>query len=160
MSLIEQLIRRKEDRGLMASLRCFLVESKRQRAWPALNRLNVRIDDVDAGTVAALFATHSEVAAVGNMGDHCRTLEKLRNEKRTDDAKLTPTERRFQHLLAANRSEIHERVGALIRMAKQQGVAINYEQLLIDLRYWNERTRNDWATHFWTPNVAQKEEEA
>ncbi|MCK9523818.1 MAG: type I-E CRISPR-associated protein Cse2/CasB [Proteobacteria bacterium] len=163
MSLVEQLIRRKEDRGLMATLRCYLVESKRHRAWPALHRLGIPVgseapDALAASTVAALFATHPEATSSGNMGDHCRHLEKLRGEKSGDDSKMTPTERRFQILLAADRGEIHERVARIVRMAKQQGISINYAQLLTDLKYWNDRTRNTWASRFWSPNAQEQED--
>ena len=60
MSWIEQLRRRKDDRGLMATLRCSLVETKKHRAWPALHRLGLEVDNRPAAVVAGLFATHPE----------------------------------------------------------------------------------------------------
>jgi CRISPR type I-E-associated protein CasB/Cse2 len=34
-------------------------------------------------------------------------------------------------------------------MAKAQGVPVNYEKLIVDLTFWNERTRREWASEFW-----------
>jgi CRISPR system Cascade subunit CasB len=145
---LEQLRKYKDDRGMMANLRCVLVESKRHRAWPALSRLGIPIDDKVLSFVAGLFATHPLEANEGNFGKTCKWIEQKRDEKSTDE-KLTPTERRFQHLLAAERDEIQERVRRMVQMAKSHDVPVNYQQLVTDLRYWNERTRNEWASAFW-----------
>lgn len=166
-SFLESLRKNKDDRGMMANLRCILVESKKHRAWPALNRLGVRIDDEDAAFVAGLFATYpdgdSETAK--NFGATCKVIERARNEtsNSTDrDKKLTPTERRFQHLLAADRDEIQGRILRMVLLAKSQGVAVNYGMLLHDLKCWGDRTRTEWAAAFWTPGVEPSggEEEA
>lgn len=58
--LIERLRKHKDDRGMMANLRCILVDTKRHRAWPALNRLGVEINNEVAAHVAGLYATHPE----------------------------------------------------------------------------------------------------
>ncbi len=157
--LLERLRKYKDDRGMTANLRCILVDNKRHRAWPALNRLGVRIDDDDSSYVAGLFATYPEETLIGNMGTTCRIIEQRRDEKRSDDNKLTPTERRFQHLLAAERDELPKRLVRLLLMAKAQGVPVNYEQLETDLRFWNDRTKNEWAVAFWTPGATSITEE-
>lgn len=164
-SLIENLRENREDRGMMANLRCILVESKKHRAWPVLNRIGVRIDDDVAAFVAGLFATHpdGDSETVKNFGATCKEIEKARNEtsSSTDkDKKLTPTERRFQHLLAADRDEIRDRVMRLVLLAKSQGVAVNYGALLHDLKHWGDRTKTEWAAAFWTPGVELATEEA
>ena len=154
--LIEKLRKYKErdDRGMMASLRCILIESKKHRAWPALNRLGVAITDDISGYIAGLFATHPEETFNGNFGDTCYEIEQMRGEKRTEDSKLTPTERRFQHLLSSERgSELNGRVFRMLRMAKSVGIPINYEILMNDLRYWNDRTKTEWASAFWTERI-------
>lgn len=157
--LLEQLRKHKEDRGLMADLRCALVAGKRHRAWPAMNRLNVKVTDDVAAIIAGLYATHPEEAHVGNLGDTCKAIEKKRNENtgKDKDTKLTPTERRFQHLLAAgNSDELFDRVARMVRLAKSsQGVPINYEQLEKDLRRWfqGNQTKIEWASAFWVPNA-------
>lgn len=153
--LLERLRRHKDDRGMMANLRCVYVESKRHRAWPALHRMEVAVNDAVSAFVAALYATHPLETVRGNFGDTCRAIEKSRDDRRSDDAKLTPTERRFQHLLSAEKgAELHGRVLRMVFMAKAQEVPVNYEKLQTDLRSWTDRTRNEWASAFWTPGVS------
>jgi len=150
--VIEQLQKHRDNRGMMANLRCVLVDSKKHRAWPVLNRLGISVDDEVSGYIAGLFATHSETTKTGNLGTTCKAIELIRGEKRTDD-KLTQTERRFQHLLAAEKgSEFFDRVRRIVLMAKAQGVPINYAQLATDLKFWpSDRTKTEWATAFWAP---------
>lgn len=149
---------------MMANLRCYLVENKKHRAWPALNRLGITIGNMYSqkvtAYVAGLYATHPEETKTGNFGATCKCIERERNEKRGDDNKLTPTERRFQHLLAAGNEEVLERVMRMMKMAKSHGVPVNYVQLENDLRYWSDRTKTEWAASFWTPGVAPAEEDA
>ena len=150
--LLEQLRRRKDDRGMMANLRCALVDNKRHRAWPALSRLGVKIEDDVQSFIAGLFAMHPEETTTGNFGDTCRLTQLKRGD--TKDDKLTPTERRFQSLLVAEKGqELHGRVLRLVMLAHSNGVSVNYEQLEKDLRYWGERTKTAWASAFWTPKT-------
>lgn len=156
--LLEQLRRIKDDRGMMADLRCVLVDGKKQRAWPALHRIHVRIEDNVKALVAGLYATHPEEVGQGNLGTTCKQIESKRDSGAKGDDKLTPTERRFQHLLAAEAGEeLFSRVTRMVLMAKAQGVAVNYEQLVVDLGFWNERTRREWASVFWNAYSAPEE---
>lgn len=161
--LLERLRKVKTDRGIMANLRCLHVESKRHRAWPALSRLGVAIDDDMSAYVAGLFAVHPEETPSDNFGTTCKKIERKRGDKRSNDSKLTPTERRFQHLLAAETSkELKERLLGMVLMARSQGVPINYERLEADLKFWKrgpDRTRIAWATAFWTQEASLSEEE-
>lgn len=158
--LLERLRKYKDDRGMMANFRCILVDNKKHRAWPALNRLGVDIEDEIASWVVGLFASHPEETANGNFGATCKAIEIRRGDKRNEDNKLTPTERRFQHLLAAERgAELNDRILRMVRMAKVQGVSINYEQLERDMRYWSDRTKTKWAAAFWTQGGAPVDEE-
>jgi CRISPR system Cascade subunit CasB len=157
---LERLRKYKDDRGMMADLRCVLVDSKRHRAWPALYRLGIPIDDEVRSFVAGLFATHPEETTEGNFGKTCKRIEQKRDQKATDD-KLTPTERRFQQLLAAEKHEVQDRVRRMVLMAKSHDVPVNYEQLATDLKFWNERTKRAWASSFWTSyGESRKEEES
>ncbi len=159
--LLKRLRKHKENRGMMANLRCVLVDSKKHRAWPVLNRLGVDINDDITPYIAGLFATHPEETSTGNFGATCKAIEQQRHENQGDDNRLTPTERRFQHLLTADRKEIKGRVLRVVLMAKSQGVPINYVKLAPDLKYWpSERTKNEWATAFWSPAVSSISEEA
>ncbi len=160
--LLERVRRYKDNRGMMANLRCTHVESKKHRAWPALNRLGVPIDDNVSAFIAGLFATHPEESSTGNFGVTCKSIERRRGDSRPDDNKLTPTERRFQHLLTAEtQAELHDRVLRIVLMAKSQGVPINYAKLETDLRTWmlSDRVKTDWASAFWTPETSSTEEE-
>lgn len=156
--LLERLRRLKEDRGLMADLRCYLVSGKRHRAWPALGRLYVAIGDERKAMVAALYATHPEEGGQGNLGSTCRLIEMRKDGGSRENDKLTPTERRFQHLLAAEPGqELYERLTRMILLAKAHGIPVNYGQLEQDLQFWNERTRREWAASFWTPGRVASE---
>lgn len=158
--LLERLHKYKDNRGMMANLRCVLVDNKKHRAWPALNRLGVEINNDVSANVAGLFATHPEVTDTGNFGATCKLIELRRGDKRGDDNKLTPTERRFQQLLTAERgSELFDRVLRMVLMAKAQGVPVNYEQLETDLKFWTDRTKTEWATAFWAQGAAPVTEE-
>ncbi len=159
--LLERLrkYKEKDDRGMMANLRCVLVKSKKHRAWPALNRLGVEIDNDNLAYIAGLYATHPEHnPSTGNFGMTCKSVMKKRDQ-RTDD-KLTPTERRFQHLLTATRDEVYVRVLRMVLLAKSEGIPVNYEKLESDLHFWGERKKTEWATAFWTSEAADTREEA
>lgn len=158
--LLERLRKHKDDRGMMANLRCILVDTKKHRAWPALHRLGVEINNEIAAHVAGLYATHPEETSIGNFGSTCKAIEQKRGDKRGDDNKLTSTERRFQHLLTAERGdELMARVLRMVLMAKSQGVPVNYGQLETDLKFWSDRTKTEWATTFWTQGATSTPEE-
>ena len=147
--LLDQLRRCKEDRGLMADLRCALVDSKKYRAWPALHRLGADVTNQVAAIVAGLYAAHPREGQ-GNFGATCRAVQSLRGDSRSDD-KLTPIERRFLHLLAAEPgNELFQRVTRMVLVAKSLDVPVNYEELETDMNFWNDRTKTAWAQSFWT----------
>ncbi len=163
--LLERLRKCEDDRGMMANLRCVLVESKKHRAWPVLHRLGVPIRDSVAVFIAGLFAAHPEEdPAAGNFGSTCKSIERKRKDRPTEDNKLTPTERRFQHLLTADtEEELHDRILRMVLMAKSEGVAVNYTKLETDLRYaragrLSDRVKTDWAEAFWTSGTSTDEE--
>ena len=158
--LLDRLRKCKNDRGMMANLRCVLVDSKKHRAWPALNRLGVEINNDVTAFVAGLFATHPEETSTDKFGTTCKNIELKRGDRHNDNIKLTPTERRFQHLLTAERGvELHGRVLRMVLLAKALGVPVNYESLETDLKYWGDRTKNEWATSFWTQGAPLATEE-
>lgn len=160
--LMEFLRRRKEDRGLMANLRCALVESKRHRAWPYLAAFGGVGTDFCAQavqTVAGLYATHPDESTDPkfDFGALCRKF--LSDEERATIAMaegVGPVSRRFQHLLAAEGEEVFTRVVRLALRAKADGVPMNYERLFKDLLDWQTRAdavRTRWARSFWAPSA-------
>ena len=161
IGFLERIRDYKDDRGMMANLRCILVENKMHRAWPALNRIGVRIGDDISAFVAGLYATHYEGDdnTFGNLGETCRHIQQKRRESINHDSKLSPTERRFQHLLAAERGkELKDRVLRMVLLAKSQGVSINYEQLMTDMKFWSDRIKIQWAEVFWGQDENRGEE--
>lgn len=160
--LLEFLRARSNDRGLMADLRCALVESKRHRAWPALAALGGVGDDWRAmcvQTVAGLYATHPKEASEGDFGTTCRALLSDDERKTLHEAReVGPLSRRFQHLLAADREEVFGRVVRLVMRAKSEDMPVNYGCLHDDLMKWQfnpEAVRVRWAKSFWVPHVEE-----
>jgi len=159
--LLEFLRRRKEDRGLMADLRCALVESKRHRAWPYLARFGGIGDEFRAQavqTIAGLYATHPNESnqTDADFGSLCRKFlsEEERGKIATAEG-VGPVTRRFQHVLAADREEVFDRVTRLVLRAKAQDIPVNYGKLADDLLAWEtrpDRVRTRWAQSFWAPS--------
>lgn len=148
----------KDDRGIMASLRCVLVDNKKHRAWPALHRIGVAITDDVSAYIAGLFALHPDETSNGNFGNTCLAIEGKRGEERSQDNKLTPTERRFQHLLNAEKGpELYGRVMRMVSLAKSNNVPVNYGKLKNDLKFWGDKTKTEWAGSFWGQGGAEIE---
>lgn len=146
-AFLERVRKYREDRGMMANLRCVLVESKKHRAWAALSRIGVGVEEQVEAFVAGLFASHPEESGTGNFGDTCKQIDNRRGA--SEDSKLSATEKRFQHLLSSERDEVFDRVLRMANMAKSHDIAINYEELTKDLKYWGERVKTKWAGAFW-----------
>lgn len=160
--VLEFLRARSSDRGLLADLRCALVESKRHRAWPVLAAFGGVGDDwraLNVQTVAGLYAMHPKEKAEGDFGTTCRALLSEDERQKLHDAReVGPLSRRFQHLLAADREEVFDRVTRLVMRAKSAEVAVNYDGLFEDLKKWQynpEAVRVRWAKSFWVPNVEE-----
>lgn len=128
----------KNDRGAMADLRCALNPAKLPRAWPLLARVG-GIGNPRVETIAGLFAYHPDESHTGNLGTTCLGL-KRQNE--SFDA-------RFRRLLACDRDEVCERLRPMILAAKAKGIAVNYEQLFVDLCYWSDPVKARWAREYW-----------
>jgi len=161
--LLDFLRRQKENRGLMANLRCALVENKRRRIWPTLAYYEGIGNDFKALTiqyVAGFFATHpKEDPNAGNFGYSCRQLMNEEERQKLMEGDVGPLSRRFQHLLAAEGDEVFGRVMRLLLRCKSEGIPINYARLLYDLSRWQYGTdsvRTQWATSFWTPREEEK----
>lgn len=168
-ALMEFLQRNADNKRVMATLRCGLVESTEMRAWPLLAHLDGIGDSQRARavrTVAGLFALHPRNCASGNMGTVCRLLcgsdEKPWESGTGTDDGPGPVGRRFLYLLNADRDEICGRVCRLVRYAGSRDIPINYAALEQDLAEW-PRARESWAAAFWAPvtdDAAEAEEEA
>ncbi|MCH5277631.1 MAG: type I-E CRISPR-associated protein Cse2/CasB [Desulfovibrionaceae bacterium] len=158
MTLMEFLLKNRENRGLLATLRQGLVPATETRAWPWLGRFDGIGQTPRARavrTVAGLFGHHPENCDSGNMGDTCREFCRGTDE---DPGKATdtpgPVGRRFGWLLAADAEEIGDRVTRIVLYAKSKGIPVNYAQLQKDLERW-PRAREAWAGAFWAATQAK-----
>jgi len=157
-SLLGELRKHKDNRGVMANLRCALVDSKRQRAWPLLARFHGIGEDFRALTVqyvAGFYATHPNDCDGKDFGYSCRCLvDEEELKKIANAAEVGPVSRRFQHLLAAAGEEIFSRTLRFVMRCKAKDVSIDYLQLFNDLIQWQdspESVRTRWARSFWAP---------
>lgn len=166
--LLKFLRSRREDRGVMADLRCALVDGKRHRAWPYLGYLGGIGDQPSARavqTIAGMYATHPEETQKGDFGGMCRKLLGKEERNKLDTAEgVGPISRRFQHLLAADGEEIFDRAVRFVLRAKAEEITVNYAELFESLHNWRwpeaaERTRMRWAQSFWMPEAKKETEE-
>lgn len=146
--LLAFLRKNREDRGVMADLRCGFSPAKEYRAWshiapycPLKNDFKRRI----VQTVAAGFATQPDGTAKGNLGTTMRLIAGGNKDG------LASFEGRFRRLLTcSDTEELCRMVPSIIRTAKAKGVPVNYAQLYCDLCYWNGgRTKVEWAEAYW-----------
>lgn len=158
-----QRLKNQDDRGALADLRNGLKETQKYRAWPLLAGFFKKNPDDDryckvVRTVAGLYAYHSQVTQNGNIGQTCRDMMSENERNKMHDAKaMGPICRRFQHLLAASRDEICDRVVRLVLYAKSKEISVNYEQLEKDLHYWSDRVKTRWAQSFWIDSSNNEE---
>jgi CRISPR system Cascade subunit CasB len=165
--LLKFLSNRSEDRGIMADLRCALVEGKKHRAWPHLGYIDGigrNHKERTVQTIAGLFANHPKATHEGDFGIMCRKLLGDEERRKLDTAEgVGPITRRFQHLLAAESEEIFDRVVRFVLRAKVEEIPVNYAELFEKLYYWQwpesaDRVRTDWARSFWTPQAINNED--
>lgn len=165
--LIEFLMRNKDDRGKMATLRKGLIPHQAQYTWPLLHPFGGVGHQYSAKvvqTVAGLFAHHPNNTEHSNFGDLCRELLDKKEIEEMQTGEVGPVSRHFQYVLAADGEEIFARVSRLVRRAKQNDIPVNYQQLLDDLTAWNsyrkERIKTQWGKNFWTINAEESTDAA
>jgi CRISPR system Cascade subunit CasB len=55
--------------------------------------------------------------------------------------------------------ELQQRILRMVLMAKSQGVPVNYEQLLHDVKRWQwGEVKTKWAASYWAQNAESVEE--
>ena len=141
--LMDFLQKNKEDRGVMADLRCGFSEAKAYRAWPHIApfcKLDQEWSRIPVQTVCAAFSTHPKNARKGNLGATMRGID------------MATIEGRFQRLLSCGTmAELCERIPSVIRAAKAKGVSVDYRQLYCDIRWWDGKypPKLKWAVSFW-----------
>lgn len=147
--LSERLLRYKDNSGVMASLRCLLVPTKQHKGWHILSRLGIDIKDQESVLVAGLFAHHPELSYEENydFGATCRNIYRKQSFNESD--KISPFEKRFERLLAAEKYELGDRLRGIITFAKKENIPVNYDKLIDDIKYWSANKKKDWASSFW-----------
>lgn len=103
--------------------------------------------------VACLSVYYPSTQKIGNFGHSCRGLATATHSEGAD--------RRFRALLDLALTDIQSPLTALVRQMKSKKIAINYPQLLADLRQWehpNQYIQDQWARAFWGA-LAQQEEQ-
>lgn len=151
-NFIEALEHIKEDRGKMAVLRRAATGQTRNQvaAWPIILSLGGGIQSAEYIGIATLYATHPELGSEKNFGAACKKIT-LKKEKGSEISESA--ERRFRRLiLSDNAEELCEQLRSWIRMAKSEGIGVNYKQLFQDILEWKYRAdsiRKDWTFEFW-----------
>jgi len=154
-----QGLKSRDDRGTLALLRGALTDSteRQMRAWRVLARFGgIPAEDPQKAevvrTVAGLLSLSGlrHVSGGKTFGDACRKL--LGDDERKSLHKPDqpgPVARRVQHLLAATRSEVCDRVRQLGRRLDHSDAALDFNRLHADLMRWSDRTKAQWAADFW-----------
>lgn len=161
-----QRLKDDDDRGTLALLRGALSDStaRQMRAWGVLARFGgIPNDDPHKAevvrTVAGLLASPglSHESGGSSFGAVCRKL--LGDEERKSLHKpeqVGPIGRRVQHLLAASRSEVCDRVRQLGRRLDVAHAAMDFNRLHDDLLRWSDHTKANWAADFWEATPAKE----
>lgn len=152
---IERLIKKKEDRGLMAHLAKWWSPRTRHYAYPVIGKIfgGFSIGDLSVEIPAALFAIHPlHSTDNGNIGDTCRRIA---------GKDLETYEAHFRRLLASQKVEddLEHQLFRIGKRARAEGIPINFVQLSDDLRLWKwkqDRIKIDWAKSFWSTIQAEK----
>ncbi len=152
-------LKERDDRGTLALLRGALADSeeKQIRAWRILARFGgiPREDPHKANvvrTVAGLMAMPNLNDVRSGTAFGYALLQLLGEEERKSLSKAVqpgPISCRMQHLLAASRSEVCERVRQLGRRLDRKAGTVDFAQLYHDLLYWGDRAKARWAAAFW-----------
>ncbi len=146
-------LRSRDDRGALAALRRGLgrtpgaaaatfphvapyvptSDSREGRDWPYY-------------LTASLFSLHPAAGARGDMGWTCRRL-----------GEHPSAEKRFQALLASDRTQLPTRLRQIVALARSQdaGVPVDWALLLQHLRHWDNPdgwVQRSWARSYWGPS--------
>jgi CRISPR type I-E-associated protein CasB/Cse2 len=134
------------DRATLAELRRCLARDL-GRTLSRVGRLFNRVPDYaleEAALVAALFASHQGHEQGVRLGDAFRELR--------DRAGSGSVEKRLVALLDSEREDLPGRLRQAVSLLGAHKVALDWGQLLTDLRRWDQPSRlvqRDWARRFW-----------
>lgn len=72
-----------------------------------------------------------------------------KNNPNFDASKTGSLEKRFLHLLNSERDELAYPLGQWISLVKASGYDLDWQKLLKDLCWWNDRMKDDWARRYY-----------
>ena len=142
-----------KDSGAKADLKRALTgEPRHQRAaYPIVLRYlseNEAKYDLDQWLwVMGFLAYYEQTIDPANkmtFGDSARRLK--------DENSSGGPERRFRALLETSIDDLRSPLTSMVRLMKSKKIAINYPQLLVDLKQWNhpdQYIQDKWARAFW-----------
>lgn len=145
-SWIARLCEQAAHPGVRASLRSWLSDAARPRAFPAIMSIRGSLDDDNFNTVAALYAYHPDHRQdAGSLGALCH---KLSGENNTFEG-------RFRRLLLCSGEELRKRLRGIILAARSKGYPVDFLRLYKELcswehGYYGDQVRTQWASDYWT----------
>lgn len=151
--LVENLeaLRDSKDTAALAKLRRGLGKPNgTPEMYPYVVRFieNDRKAEERAFLVASLFALHPTPAPEGRTMGH--VFAGIRRIQNTDSI-----EKRFVRLLEADIEDVGHHLRQAVSLAKSKQIAVNYHNLMHDLKYWDHDERFvqlRWAKDFWGSN--------
>jgi CRISPR type I-E-associated protein CasB/Cse2 len=162
VSFVQEL-KQADDRGTLALLRGALADSteRQMRAWRLLARFGGIPSAPDfhqaevVRTVAGLLALPGLRHALSgkSFGFTCLSLRGEEEKKSLHKIEQPgPVARRMQHLFAATRGEVCDRVRQLGRRLEGAETSLDFNRLYYDLLRWSDHTKARWAADFWGAN--------
>ena len=151
-----------KDRGALAGLRRSLQDPTGVAASacpyvvPFLPKEADRFQERIFFLVGALYALHPEHADGVSLGHAFRRINDETSEGRQGKDNQS-TRARFVALLDAHADDVGQHVRHAVSLARAKNVALDWERLLRDLRYWRNPDRDvqrRLAGDFWRPSEA------
>ncbi|MEX1119687.1 MAG: type I-E CRISPR-associated protein Cse2/CasB [Terrimicrobiaceae bacterium] len=148
--IISAMMRVCKDRASASCLKKYWSRETRHYSFPVLGNLGLRDPDgADARTVA-LYAIHP---------DHSPQSAGLGHALRKLDGGSGNMDSRVRRLLASDTIEdVTLQIRRLLPLLSRDGIGVNYNHLLWDLRKWNqssEGVKTGWGRGYW---MSEKEE--
>ncbi len=97
--------------------------------------------------VAGLFALYADSTAEGEGFNLGTSWERL-----NQNSESASIEQRFIALLSSSREMLPDHLRHAVTLLKAKKIAIDWLQLLIDLRFWDageHRVQREWAQSYW-----------
>ena len=119
-----------------------------------------RWDQEAAYLIASLFAAHPYTGGRGSLGRAFTELAQARKARRRDSDSL---EKRFVALLNSHRDDLPEHLRHAVSLLAAEPVALDWRQLLDDVRHWSHPDRfvqRRWARDYWSAGVSTAAEPA